>query len=147
LTVKQLARIRIKSWLKSVALPPTNEYWQFLRHYRFTVEQTLRLIHQFLAASDLQTCSLSGDAGLVANLRQSEYDPYLIFLLKRMGEAMDEEYQQKTPQVVTSLCSDDSTTIIKEIVPRLEKLGKVSTSCPDEVALLKNILESVTLEV
>lgn len=135
--VKQIAKIRLRSWVKSVALPPNDEYWDFLRCYDLTVARTIDLLLDFIDAAVHRATVAKDDAAE----RNTEYDAFVSFLFKRLGDALDEEYAAGEKAVYEVLAREETRAKIQGILRMVEKLDRVKAGCKEELELLAEIVE------
>lgn len=133
--MKSILTVKFRSWFKSIAIPKNDEYLDFLRRYDLSVERILDLLEQFILAAN-QTRKLKA---LNVETRNTEYDQFLVFLFRQLGEALDLEFLNTSDQLASKLSSQECLDKISSILNHSEKLANLKSLFKDELALLKEI--------
>jgi hypothetical protein len=133
--VKRIARIKFRSWFKSIAFPQNNEYWDFLRQYDFSVVKLITLLDQFLEVA----IDVADSKTETLHARNTDFDPFIVLLFKQLGEALDEEYQTSSHKLAATLAEDECFNKIGKILQNAKNINKISSSCKDELTLLEEI--------
>lgn len=140
--MRRLTRVKIKAWLAKVLKPENDEYWRFQKYYNIDLTRTLELLSEFLLASEIESVGPNFKSGVSWPSRLPVYDGFIIFLLKRLGQALETAYNLDETSTLAILQDPKTQPQLLSILSSLKKAPELTSESLQEVALLQQLSES-----